>query len=41
MGGGDAWGVLKTEVAADAPRDVRCDVGTDESGVASAEGPIE
>ena len=41
IGGGDAWGVLKTDVSLDAPLDVRWDVGTDETGVASADGPIE
>ena len=41
IGGGDAWGVLKTDVSADAPLEVRWDVGTDETGVASADGPIE
>ena len=41
IGGGDARGVLKTEVSAEAPLEVRCDVGTDDTGVASADGPIE
>ena len=41
IGGGDARGVLKTDVSAEAPLEVRCDVGTDDTGVASADGPIE
>ena len=41
IGGGEARGVLNTDVSADAPLDVRWEVGTDETGVASADGPIE
>ena len=41
LGGGDALGVWSMEVAADAPFDVRCDVGIEERGVASTDAAME